>query len=202
MAQTDRQTDKSTRWQFTAYENQWELFKVMPDKIAEWGWQQEECPETGRKHYQGFIRTKTQVRHKFIRELFPGVHTEVARNWDALVNYCKKSETSIEGTQVHQVGTKAMTMKDALVRLASFASEQVEVEEGDKASDAYVRDYWKCVRSVLQDDPDAIGLYVNVAYLSAWKHTRQIWVDLYNQQSLSITALPPTAIPPENNPDI
>lgn len=82
---------RSSRWQFTAYEAQWNLFQgTLPTIVAEVGWQTEKCPETGRLHYQGFIRTTSQQRFTALKKVYPGVHLEVARNWDALVAYCKK----------------------------------------------------------------------------------------------------------------
>lgn len=92
--------DKSSRWSFTAYAQQWPLFTQMPPSVAEWGWQTEECPDTGREHYQGYVRTSTQQRFGAMKKLFPGVHLEIAKNWDALKAYCNKQDTAIPGTQV------------------------------------------------------------------------------------------------------
>lgn len=92
--------DKSTRWSFTAFEAQWNLFTLMPPLIAEWGWQQEICATTGKRHYQGYLRTTIQVRHSQLRKVLPGVHIEVAKNWEALIAYCNKTDTAIPGTQV------------------------------------------------------------------------------------------------------
>ena len=135
MSQTDRQTDKTTRWAFTAYEEQWSLFKEMPDIIAEWMWQTEVCPETGRKHYQGCMRTRTQQRFSAIRKVLPGVHVEPARNWEALVNYCKKKETSIEGSQQHSKNErKYLKFHDALLRIANaYVDEYVGIADEMKA---------------------------------------------------------------------
>lgn len=105
MAKTDRQTDKSSRWAFTAYEQQWSLFETISPGIAEWGWQEEICPDTNRKHYQGFIRTSQQQRFSWLKKLFPGVHLEVAKNWEALLQYCQKKQTAITGTSVHVTNT-------------------------------------------------------------------------------------------------
>jgi len=100
MAQTDRQTDKTSRWQFTAYEDQWSLFKEMPKPfVAEWGWNPEICPKTNRKHYQGYLRTSQQQRFASMKKTFPGVHFEVAKNWTALKLYCQKEETRIPGME-------------------------------------------------------------------------------------------------------
>jgi len=101
---TDRQA-KSSRWAFTAYEDQWGLFTTMPPGIAEWGWQREICPETNRNHYQGYLRLTQQQRFAWLAKILPGVHLEIPRNWVALVNYCKKTDTAVPGTQVHQLNT-------------------------------------------------------------------------------------------------
>jgi len=102
--QTDRQI-KSTTWAFTAYDQQWPLFETMPPGIAEWGWQREICPETNRPHYQGYLRLTQQQRFAWFAKNLPGVHVEQALNWEGLIRYCKKTETAIPGTQVHQKAT-------------------------------------------------------------------------------------------------
>jgi len=101
MAQTDRQT-KSSRWAFTAYQDQWSLFETMPPGIAEWGWQREICPETNREHYQGYLRLTQQQRFAWLAKVLPAVHIEVAKNWPALIAYCKKEDSAVPGSQVFQ----------------------------------------------------------------------------------------------------
>lgn len=104
-AQTDRQA-KSSRWSFTAYKDQWSLFETIPPGIAEWGWQREICPETNREHYQGFLRLTQQQRFAWVAKKLPGVHVEVARNWAALIAYCKKEDTRVSGTKpVHHTNS-------------------------------------------------------------------------------------------------
>lgn len=106
MSETDRQdrqdtTAKTTRWAFTAYKDQWNLFREghIPATLAEWGWNTEKCPETGREHYQGYLRTKQQVRLSQLKKQFPGVHLEPARNWEATKKYAGKLETRVPGTE-------------------------------------------------------------------------------------------------------
>jgi len=110
-------TDKTTRWAFTAFEQQWKLFEKMPREIGAWGWQLEKCPDTGKLHYQGYLRTIGQHRFKgepgpqsvpadSLRRLLPGVHITAAANWQKLINYCKKKESKVEGHEpVHEVST-------------------------------------------------------------------------------------------------
>lgn len=97
-------TDKSSRWSMTVYEDQYGLLTIMPPEIAEWGWQDEVCPTSGKPHRQGYLRTKSQMRFSALKKILPGIHIEVAKNWSALLIYCKKEETrDPSGEQVHQV---------------------------------------------------------------------------------------------------
>lgn len=103
-----RQTDKTSRWQMTVQEPQYGLLETMPPGVAEWGWQDEVCPTTGRKHKQGFLRTSSQCRLSALIKLLPGIHFEAARNWAALITYCGKLETrDPNGEQVRQTNTIA-----------------------------------------------------------------------------------------------
>ena len=119
------ESDKTTHWCFTAYEEQWPLFVLgkMPPHVSSWGWQQEICPETSRPHYQGWMVTRAQHRYspaghkdgvaKFkpagsLLRLFPGVHIEpVAKDdWARVKNYCRKLDTRASGTEpVQEIST-------------------------------------------------------------------------------------------------
>lgn len=90
---------RSSRWAFTAFEAQWPLFDNMPPVVKDAGWQIEIAPDTQKKHYQGYLLTSSTQRFAAMRKLFPGVHLEVAKNWQALVAYCKKKETAVPGSQ-------------------------------------------------------------------------------------------------------
>lgn len=192
MDKTDRQTDKSTRWQFTAYQDQWDLFKEIPDIVAEWMWQTETCPNTGKLHYQGCIRTKSQQRHKAMRCILPGVHIEVARNWEALVLYCKKEDTRVEGSFVKEVNTRRyLKFHDALIRVANaYVDEYANVANAMATLDfdnaillADVdRDktdtvcFHKAVEQLCSIYPEDISLYSNPQLIRAWKMCRGLWL--------------------------
>lgn len=185
-----QKTDKTTRWAFTAYENQWHLFEVMNDKIAQWGWQIEVCPKTQNKHYQGYMRTKTQQRHKAMKEMFPGVHLESARNWIALLKYCEKPETAVEGTQVRQTNpSQTMTMAQALTKLALHipfkrAVNWLESTNPIKENEEQIKhEFWTAVREILRGDPNSVGLWTQPQYFRAWQHTREVWIDLAIQEA-------------------
>lgn len=170
--------DKSTRWAFTAYEGQWDLFKSMPPIVAEWGWQTETCPDTQRLHYQGYLRTQRQVRFNQIKKALPGVHLETAQNWDALVNYCKKPDTAVPGTQVHVAPLFTnMTMAAALIKVAE---QQTEVKyEGCESVEEFKQlhkvEFEIAVGMLLKVDENLIGLYSQPQYERAYVKWRDVW---------------------------
>lgn len=178
-------TEKSTRWSFTAYEGQWGLFHKITAPIAEWGWQTEICPETGRKHYQGFIRTQSQVRHKALRDLLPGVHVEVAKDWNKLLNYCKKVDTRApDSVPVHELAkNRHMTMADALTALVAYRPTKQEVEDYEQANNGqfwkYKDRYWHAVNAYLKDTKnyESIGLFTNNQMVVGWTKTFSVWID-------------------------
>lgn len=174
------ETAKATRWAFTAYEQQWELFKAMPPIVAEWGWQEEVCPDTQRHHYQGFLRTDRQVRLSQLKKALPGVHLEIARNWDALKSYCKKEETAVDGTQRHETVSKSLTMAQALRRVAEVRppSDNSRLELIEDFRQAYIREYELAVATLLREDPNLIGLYSQPQYERAYVKWRNVWVEL------------------------
>lgn len=192
MAKTDRQTDKTSRWQFTAYEEQYGLVDDMSKSstVAEYGYQPEICPETGRKHRQGYLRTKNQVRFSALRKEFPGIHFEVAKNWAALINYCKKEETrdksekSFSGTGGKE---QPLTMAQALIKLCSYADPKpimLEIPQSRVGLDGkeialaskyewnYEYDsraqYISAVKNWLKVNPNIIALVTQPQYKSAY----------------------------------
>lgn len=170
---------KSQRWAFTAYEQDWECYKVMPEIVAEWGWQEEICPKTQRPHYQGYMRLKRQVRLAQLKKIFPTTHFEIARDWNALVQYCKKTETAVEGTQHHDVGTKYISMSEALIRVAINRSD-IDYSSCQTTEDfkrRYIYEYDEAVGKLLRGDPDLIGLYSQPQYERAYCKWRSVWVE-------------------------
>lgn len=155
----------------------------MPPEVAEWGWNVEVCPETQRKHYQGFLRTYRQHRFKAIATLFPKVHLEIPRNWDALKNYCKKENTRLDGTvPIHATNpNKQLTMAGALIRLAGNRPE-IDTDAafnrgGEPAVIKLFRyEYETAVRNLLEDEPELIGLYSQPQYERSWIKWRSVWI--------------------------
>ena len=88
---TDRQTDKSSRWGFTAYEDQYHLLEKMPRALPN-GDGKRKFVRNKSPPSAGISSAPVATKVCMVEKIFPGVHIEVAKNWDALVNYCKKKK--------------------------------------------------------------------------------------------------------------
>jgi len=96
---------RGSKWQITVQESQFGVLERMPHFIYKWGWQDEIAPTTQRLHRQGYVQTRGTIRLAQLKKALPGVHIELAKNWAALLAYCKKAETAVPGTQVEQENT-------------------------------------------------------------------------------------------------
>lgn len=126
--------EKTTRWQFTAYDHQYQLFsKGCPPGVKEWGWNIEVCPKTQREHYQGYILLQQSQRFSWMRKMFPGVHIEMARNWQALLNYCRKDDTRAPGTvpvvEVSAIPTKFIYLEEVAKAICHSVREHALIDE-------------------------------------------------------------------------
>lgn len=129
-------SDRSTRWQFTAYERDYPLLDTyratagdQHELIAEIGWQDEICPNTQKKHRQGYVRTVRQVRFTQIKNAMGTIHLEKAKNWEALKAYCKKEESrDPSGEQVAIQFERPLRLHEMLVRVADSFKIQEELE--------------------------------------------------------------------------
>jgi len=74
-----------------------------PDFVREMWYQDEIAPTTGTLHIQACVNT-TQQRFGAIKQWHPRAQIQVAKNKDALKNYCQKSKTAVPGTFRHYNG--------------------------------------------------------------------------------------------------
>lgn len=194
MAQTDKQTDtkqRSSRWAFTAYEEQWSLIDAMKGKIEGhpiirmMKWQTEKCKDTGRLHYQGAIQT-VQCRWSALHKIFPGVHIERAREWFKLLNYVKKDDTAIPGTRVslaneevqefYSMDDKMVMLGDAVRSLTADEAEQLiryKIEDGTQDAEFW----WFVTNKVLPlYGAKVAGAFADQAVRTFWRNTQAFWI--------------------------
>lgn len=196
--------NKNTRFAFTAYEKQYAVVdqaQTDVELVKMLMYQEEVCPTTGRKHRQGCLQTQLPVRMSRVRALLPGVHVEVSRDWNKLVNYCRKQETrDVSGNSVHVMNPHVERKKvsDFLDDIADIVWGNWEMEQLCPASDrdyndppdhptrstpdAIKEEYWDAVRHIVAGNPEAIGILAQPLPQNAWKNTRQVWLDRAKQR--------------------
>lgn len=143
---------------------------------------QEEIGENGTPHIQGCALT-TQVRGSAMKDWLPRAHLEVARKKQALLDYVKKPETAVPGTQV-VVQADYLAMDMALKEIAKYEMDWADWFKS-ATSDKRVKDkafekeeFWNAVKQILLERPQAVGLFTNPQLERAWINTRSVWIEL------------------------
>nr|WPR18782.1 MAG: replication polyprotein [Owegonang virus 28] len=182
-------SDKSSRWSFTAYEGQYPLIDSLVDKphelIAEIGYQDEVCPETQRKHRQGYVRTVRQVRFKQLSEVLRGVHIEVARDFMKLKQYCQKVATrDPEGQQVHKQFERPKTLHELMMWMADIAWQ--DYEDQDRQTDRHPSypsspperkaQFVNLSATILMAKPEYVAILAQPIAKHAWHDYRAVWL--------------------------
>lgn len=198
MAPTDRQTDKGTRWQFTAYEHQYDMIDNCDTSIIKMiKYQDEICPNTQRPHRQGCLLTHKEIRFNALTKILPGVHIERAINWPGLLKYCEKNDTrDLSGSQVIREYNEYAPKKlhDLLTEFAGIYLRIMDPEcpicnqddckctVNTETSDVT---YWTIANQYLRTHPELCGLVGQPLPQNLWKNTREVWIDRY--RAISIT---------------
>lgn len=99
-------SDRATRWSVTWYPTTNSMdYDIAKKEIEEYaqrplgpGWQiegqMEQCPETGRYHYQALLKTP-QVRMSAVIRAMDKAHIEISKNAKGLEQYVHKPETRV-----------------------------------------------------------------------------------------------------------
>lgn len=179
MSQTDRQTDKATVWSITAYGDEIALLEEkrnVPDYVKEIAGGVEECPTTGRKHFQGYLQLRTQQRMSALKKWLPTAHLEVCRNKDALKKYAMKADTAV-GEKSEWVNPQQYEqLHEWLLKAAKeFVRTEEQYYAGLKAGHAHIvkdpaKDTYIWATSILiSRDISFINKYSNPQFVSAWR---------------------------------
>jgi len=203
MAQTDRQTDRASNWSLTVFDPG--EFTALTTKESWPHWvrvvklQEEECPETKRRHWQVALFTQW-IRFSAIKKWLPTAHIEIARNKQALLKYVEKDDTAIAGTRQNLESEKQyMALHQQLQRMAQLAIDNLEdyqaarlalIEEKDKTPDRGM--YWWIARLMIKAEPELASVLANPALEKMWIHTSGVWIEAAQaaSEASSITASP------------
>ena len=174
MSQTDRQTDKSSNWAVTAFNNDMLLLEdgtSWPSYVKKVYGGRETCPDTGRVHFQGHIQLVTQQRMSALKKWLPTAHLEIARNFKASVTYAMKSDTAT-GDKNEVVNPRPfIDNQSALMMLARIKNPP------DSEADLSDKDFWYRVKVILREQPHLCGLLAKPDIYRMWKHTWEVWIE-------------------------
>ena len=170
MSQTDRQPDKSTWWSITAFdegEKEWLAAGVYPSFVEKLFGGLEKCPDTGKVHFQGALKCRSQQRFSAIKKILPKSHIEAAKSSSALQKYAMKAETAVGEKAIYSNERPYYTLEAILTLLAVMPGDQdIDIDD----------DFWNRVVLILIKEPWLVGLLVKPDTLRAWRHTRPVWV--------------------------
>lgn len=186
MSQTTRQTDKSTWWSVTAYGDEILLLedstKYPPDVSKVYGGR-EECPTTGKEHFQGAIQLRKQQRLAWFKSWLPTAHLEAARSKDALVKYAMKEDTATGDKLERQNAVKYYSADEICLLIGSKVTDDDVMETPDPKVW-----YKRSVNKLLRENVKLAGQLMNPSLRSFWCDTASVWID----KSREIPNAPPT----------
>lgn len=164
------------------------LLKNPPDFVKECQGQMEVGTE-GTPHFQFYVVCKSQQRLSALKKWLPRAHFQLSRNPAAVKNYCKKSDTKVEGTEfvattnpaphlsvrvlletLHRVYYDTLELQTKVARLAE--------QYGESEKKAKVRCYWTAVRYILQyyeEFKNAAHLFARADVKELWFNTGDLW---------------------------
>lgn len=176
--QTDRQTDKATCWSVTAYNGDIDVLvnKVnVPDYVKQIYGGKEECPTTGKLHFQGALLLRNQQRMSALKKWLPQSHFEIARSRDALKKYVMKEETAAgektewsnpqQYEQLHEWLLKAGKEFVASEEEYYAGLKDKSMQSKDPARDSYI---WSTSRLIAQDI-SMLNKFSNPQFIAAWR---------------------------------
>lgn len=182
-------TDKATWWSVTAYGDEIELMQgpKYPEFVQRVMGGLEECPTTGRKHFQGALQCRRQMRFRQIKEWLPTSHIEPARAVEALKKYAMKEETAVDAKKEVVNSTVHVTVRKVMEELSSVYDQlnipqhvnSLVKESGFTVKKAQQDGYWRCVRHLVQYYEwarDCCHLFARADVKELYFNTRSVWV--------------------------
>lgn len=186
-------SDKSTWWSVTAFDDEILLLEgtEFPEFVAKVHGGKEECPTTGKVHFQGAVQCRRQVRFTSLKKWLPKAHWEPAKNIAALKQYVMKADTAVGDKTSTENVAPMITMEYVMKVLADVwdNSKVIEYMEKDKAmdlKDALKYAYWEAVNDIFYKRPEFrrnCQLFARADTLTLWLNTRLTWIKLKEEES-------------------
>lgn len=186
MAQTDRQADKGTWWSVTAFADD-EIAHLSGDQFPRFVKKVygglEECPTSGRRHFQGAIQCHSQQRFSALKNWLKTSHLEVARSADAIQRYAMKEDTAVGEKKETTNTTPYAAMHDLLTQVASkqiqVASELMKIldlKQCKSMDEERREEFIFCTRHIIHENPAMVSSFMIPAVEKAWIRYRDVWI--------------------------
>lgn len=186
---------RRTKWSATFYEGEYHYFDNMPSVVKSYGYQDEVCPTTGKKHRQAWLLT-AQQSFRAIQKKIPGVHLKPVltdEHWDNLKDYCKKARTrDLSGNVVEEVkNSNYLRQSDIYMLVASKVQGYITPERIAECvrlrQDINREEFWYGVNGILFERPELSNFLSAPASEKFWMRTGHTWKILYNKSISNAT---------------
>jgi hypothetical protein len=174
MSQTARQTDKSTWWSITSFDDGEKAYLGggnFPEWVAAVHGGIEKCPDTGREHFQGALQCRSQQRFSAIKKILPKSHIEPARHAEALRKYAMKVDTAVGEKREITNGTPYYTA-EMLQKLIAITPCETGFNCGNLKEQ-----FWSKVRVILITKPYLVGALAKPDTMRIFENTWSVWVE-------------------------
>jgi len=173
----EHMSTKSIWWSITAFDDEIALCEgTLPEFVKEIYGGRENCPTTGKLHFQGALRCFEQVRMAKLKSWLKKAHLEPARSSEALKKYAMKEETSAGVKVIRENPVPHYTAQQICLLLAQ-TSRQTD------------KDFWWRARSILRQTPGLAGQLMNPSLRGFYEKTQDVWLE-----QVAIVLQQPTAI--------
>lgn len=146
---------KSTYWSITGFNDDIQLLHnndEYPEFVDKVYGGEEQCPTTGRIHFQGMVKCHRQVRFTQIKEWLKQSHIEPAKSVDALQKYVMKKDTAVGDKDERSNTASYFGYYDFLVLIAKYRKGfnlESALNSTHNMDDLYDREYWYCVNQIV-----------------------------------------------------
>ena len=166
-------SEKATWYSLTVYND--EIAKMKDEKhYPEWVKKVfggvEECPTSGKLHFQGALQCHQQVRFSKIKEWLPTAHIEVARSATMLAKYVMKDATAVEQKLIRENPRKFLKLHEICKLIYANIPATLLQRQTDRQTM-----FWAGVNACIYNDPDSASQMANPGLPRFFERTFGTW---------------------------
>lgn len=131
----------------------------------------ESCPTTGRSHFQGAVICVRQVRFSAVKKWLPSSHIEVARDKNAVVSYCMKSETAVGEKIVRQNENEYVPLHVIIMNMGIMFHKEfsgMQIDDDEKIDEYRRRVFTTIANRMVYNDFKLITVLSNPQAIRMW----------------------------------